>query len=265
MAKQSITRAIAVLTDFGLQDGYVGMMKGVMTSINPYSPIIDISHQILPQNLWAGRFCLMNAYPYFPEDTVFLAVVDPGVGTQRRGVAIKCSQGYLVGPDNGLFSGILSQDSAIAAVSLTNKNYWRVDDVSFTFHGRDIFAPVAAYLASGVPLEALGEYIAIDSLVQLSLDSPERIENKIEGCIQYIDQFGNLITNIPSPQVKDEKWSIIINNQSIKFGVTYGEVATGKMISLIGSHGWVEIAVNGGNAQEKLKVQWGDKVTLIFE
>ncbi|MGK7941169.1 MAG: S-adenosyl-l-methionine hydroxide adenosyltransferase family protein [Crocosphaera sp.] len=260
MAKQ----AIAVLTDFGLQDGYVGMIKGVMTSINPHSPIIDITHQIPPQNIWAGRFCLMNAYAYFPQDTVFLAVVDPGVGTQRRGIAIKCSQGYLVGPDNGLFSGILSQDTAIAAVSLTNKDYWRVDDVSFTFHGRDIFAPVAAHLAFGVPLEMLGESIAIDSLVELPLEDAEIIENKIEGFIQYIDQFGNLITNISSHQLIDQNWSIMINRQNIKSGVTYGDVAPGEMISLIGSHGWVEIAVNGGNAEKILNLQWGDQVTLVF-
>ena len=145
MMQPSKTKAIAVLTDFGLEDGYVGIMKGVMTTINPNIPIIDLTHQIPPQQIWAARFCLMNAYPYFPKDTVFLAVVDPGVGSQRRSVAIKCSQGYLVGPDNGLFSGILAQDLAVKAVSLTNTDYWRVPNVSLTFHGRDIFAPVAAY------------------------------------------------------------------------------------------------------------------------
>ncbi|MDJ0508485.1 MAG: SAM-dependent chlorinase/fluorinase [Crocosphaera sp.] len=265
MTNKSITRAIAVLTDFGLQDGYVGIMKGVITSINPHSNIIDITHKIPPQNIWAGRFCLMNAYSYFPQDTVFLAVVDPGVGTQRRGIAIKCSQGYLVGPDNGVFSGIFNQDPPLAAVSLTNRNYWQVDDVSFTFHGRDIFAPVAAHLSSGVSLEALGESIDIDSLVKLSLEFPEIRGDKIQGFVQYIDQFGNLITNIPSPQVKDKKWSIIVHNNRIKSGLTYGDVAPGEMISLIGSHGWVEIAVNGGNAQERLNFKWGGKLTLILE
>lgn len=254
-----------MLTDFGLKDGYVGMMKGVISSINPEISVIDITHQIPPQNIWASRFCLMNAYPYFPENTVFLAVVDPGVGTQRRGIAIKCSQGYLVGPDNGLFSGILSQDPAITAVSLTNKNYWRVNDVSSTFHGRDIFAPVAAHLASGVALDMLGESIIIDSLVKLSLESPDIIENKIEGSLQYIDQFGNLITNISSNKFMNKKWSIMINNQTIKSGLTYGDVTPGEMVSLIGSHGWLEIAVNGGNAQKTLNLTWGDKVTVIFE
>ncbi len=265
MMKQSKIKAIALLTDFGLEDGYVGIMKGVIATINPNIPMIDLTHHIPSQQIWAARFCLMNAYPYFPKDTVFLAVVDPGVGSQRRSVAIECSQGYLVGPDNSLFSGILEQDPAKKAVSLTNTDYWRVRDVSLTFHGRDIFAPVAAYLASGVPLEALGEAISIDSLIDLPLESPQIINKNIQGSIQYIDHFGNLITNVLAHHVKDKNWSIIINNQKIESGLTYSDVGLGEMITLIGSHGWIEIAINGGNAQEKLQLQWGDKITIIFE
>ncbi|MDJ0600981.1 MAG: SAM-dependent chlorinase/fluorinase [Crocosphaera sp.] len=265
MMQQSKTKAIALLTDFGLEDGYVGIMKGVIASIHPCIPIIDLTHNIAPQQIWAARFCLMNAYPYFPKDTVFLAVVDPGVGSHRRSVAIECSQGYLVGPDNGLFSGILEQDPAIKAVSLTNTDYWRDPDVSFTFHGRDIFAPVAAYLASGVPLEALGDSIPISSLVNFPLASPHITEKKIEGSIQYIDHFGNLITNISSDQVTDKNWSIKIDDKMIESALTYSDVAQGHIIPLIGSHGWLEIAINGGNAQEKLKLQWGDKITVILK
>ena len=265
MMQPSKTKAIAVLTDFGLEDGYVGIMKGVMTTINPNIPIIDLTHQIPPQQIWAARFCLMNAYPYFPKDTVFLAVVDPGVGSRRRSVAIKCSQGYLVGPDNGLFSGILAQDSAVKAVSLTNTDYWRVPNVSLTFHGRDIFAPVAAYLAAGVPLEALGEVIPVNSLVNFPLDTPHITEKKIEGSIQYVDHFGNLITNILSHHVKDKNWWITVDDRMIKSGLTYSDVAQEEMITLIGSHGWVEIAINGGNAQEKLQLEWGDNITIMFQ
>ena len=263
MFKQSKT--IAVLTDFGLEDGYVGIMKGVMSSIYADLSIIDLTHYIPPQNIWAARFCLMNAYPYLPKNTVFLAVVDPGVGSKRRSIAIKCSRGYLVGPDNGLFSGILLEDPAIKAVSLTNTDYWRVPNVRFTFHGRDIFAPVASHLASGVPLEALGVDIPLNSLVSLPLDHPKVTENKIIGSIQYIDHFGNLITNISSYQVKDKDWLIQIDDKIIKSGLTYGDVNRGENIPLIGSHGWLEIAVNGGNAQEKLQLKWGDKITVIFQ
>lgn len=259
------TTAIALITDFGLQDGYVGIMKGAIACINPHLTVIDITHKIPPQNIAAGRFCLMNAYPYFPDGTVYIAVIDPGVGSQRRGVAIQFSQGYLVGPDNGLFSGLLSLSRAIAAVELTNINYWRVPDPSTTFHGRDIFAPVGAHLASGVPLEALGTPVTLNSLVKLPLEEVTIIANNIRGSIQYIDHFGNIITNIPGELVKDENWSVAVREQISKTGLTYSDVNRGELVSLIGSHGWVEIAVNGGNAQQQLQVNWGDQVTLVVD
>lgn len=260
----SSIKTIALLTDFGLQDGYVGIMKGVIASINPQVNVIDITHNIAPQQIIEGRFCLMNAYRYFPQDTVFVAVIDPGVGSQRRGVAIQCSLGYLVGPDNGLFSGILSQSRAIAAVSLTNTDYWRVSDPSLTFHGRDIFASVGAYLASGIPLENLGDVITVDSLINLPLDAPCIVKKGIQGMIQYIDHFGNLITNIPADQVVGKNWSIVINDQTIQSCVTYSDHPLGELLTLIGSHGWVEVAINGGNAQQQLQVTWGEQVTVLF-
>ncbi|HAC62260.1 MAG TPA: hypothetical protein DCF68_01670, partial [Cyanothece sp. UBA12306] len=226
--------------------------------------IIDISHNISPQNIAAGRFCLMNAYPYFPRGTVYVAVVDPGVGSQRRGVAVQFEEGYLVGPDNGLFSGVLSLSKAIAAVELINTNYWRIPQPSSTFHGRDIFAPVGAHLASGVSLEKLGTFIDPDSLVKLPLQPVAITANNITGYIQYIDYFGNIITNISGDLLKNKNWSIIINNQKIKKALTYSEVNQGELVSLIGSHGWLEIAVNGGNAQEKLQVNWSYKVNLLL-
>ena len=260
----STPKTIALLTDFGLQDGYVGIMKGVIASINPHLTVIDLTHDLPPQQIWGGRFCLMNAYRYFPPETVFITVIDPGVGTQRRGVGIQLPQGYLVGPDNGLFSGVLSQSQAIAAVSLTNPTYWRIPDPSFTFHGRDIFAPVGAHLASGVPLENLGEAIAIDSLVDFPLESSQITEQEILGVIQYIDHFGNLITNIPAHHVREKNWSVVIKGKTIKPSLTYSQQPLGEIVTLIGSHGWVEIAVNGGNAQKMLQVHWGEKVTAVF-
>ncbi|MEA5535537.1 SAM-dependent chlorinase/fluorinase [Crocosphaera sp. XPORK-15E] len=260
----SKTRVIALLSDFGLKDGYVGIMKGVIASINPQITIIDLTHEIPPQQISAGRFCLMNAYPYFPLETVYIGVIDPGVGSQRRGVAIEVPGGYLVGPDNGLFSGVLSQVQAIAAVALTNRNYWRVPAPSLTFHGRDIFATVGAHLASGISLEKLGQSIDIESLVNFPLEPIKITEKGLKGTIQYIDYFGNLITNIPAAQVRGKPWSIIIKNQTIKHSLTYSDRQPGELITLIGSHGWVEIAVNRGNAQQRLQVQWGEQINLVF-
>ena len=253
--------SITLLSDFGVQDVYVGVMKGVIAQINPGLQVIDLTHQIPPQNIAAGRFCLMSAYSYFPSDTVHVAVVDPGVGSQRRGVAVKFAGGYLVGPDNGLLSGVLSLSPAQAAVELTNPDYWRSPHPSSTFHGRDIFAPAGAHLASGVPLEQLGNLIDPNSLVQLSLPC-QQTEAEISGCIQYIDTFGNLITNIPAAAVKGT-WSVKVKDIFIPSGHTYSDRQVGELIALGGSHGWVEIAVNGGSAQSRLQLDWGDSIAVV--
>jgi S-adenosylmethionine hydrolase len=253
---------ITLLTDFGWQDVYVGEMKGAIASINSQLQAIDLTHEIPPQNIAAARFCLLNAYPYFPFGTVHIAVVDPGVGSQRRGVAIQFADGFLVGPDNGLFSGVLSSSPALAAVELTNTDYWRTLNPSTTFHGRDIFAPVGAHLASGVSLPQLGNSIDPDSLVKLSLPELIITESKIVGCIQYCDRFGNLITNIPADEVSTQSWSMIIKNKAIPTVQTYSDVPKGGIAALVGSHGWVEIAVNGGSAREKLQLDCGDAVEI---
>lgn len=252
---------ITLLSDFGAQDVYVGVMKGVIAQINPGLQVIDLTHQIPPQDIAAGRFCLMSAYSYFPASTVHVAVVDPGVGSQRRGVAVKFAGGYLVGPDNGLLSGVLSLSPVQAAVELTNPDYWRSPHPSSTFHGRDIFAPVGAHLASGVSIEQLGNPIAPDSLVHLSL--PYQHEAEIRGCIQYIDTFGNLITNIPAAAVKGF-WSVKVKDFVIPSGKTYSDRQVGELIALGGSHGWVEIAVNGGSAQSRLQLDWGDSIAVVM-
>ncbi len=254
---------LTLLSDFGYQDVYVGVMKGVIATINPQLKVVDLTHKISPQNIAAGRFALMNAYPYFPTGTVHVAVVDPGVGSQRRGVAIQIEEGFLVGPDNGLFSGILAKSPGIAAVELTNSQYWRVPFPSHTFHGRDIFAPVGAHLAKGAALKELGKEVDINSLVQLPLQSYKSMPGKIIGYIQYIDHFGNLITNIPSTEVKDKSWLIVIGNQRIPLTQTYSDRPVGKLVSLIGSHGWLEVAVNGGSAKEVLGLNWGDNIKLM--
>ncbi|MEA5595179.1 SAM-dependent chlorinase/fluorinase [Rivularia sp. UHCC 0363] len=259
--KSTKQRLLTLLSDFGISDEYVAVMKGAIAQINPMLRVIDITHQIPPQNIIAARFCLMNAFPYFPVGTVHVAVVDPGVGGKRRAVAVELAQGFLVAPDNGLISGVLSQNSAIAAVELTNPDYW-LTQPSNTFHGRDIFAPVAAHLANGISLQKLGQEINPESLVKLDLPECSRKDDILIGCIQYIDHFGNLVTNIPQNFVKGKNWSAEIQGNTIKAQKTYSDVKIGEIIALIGSHGWVEIAVNGGNAELELGVKFGDEVRI---
>jgi hypothetical protein len=266
---------LTLLSDFGLSDVYVGVMKGVIAAINPELTPIDLTHQIPPQNIALARFALMTAFPYFPAGTVHVAIVDPGVGSNRRAIALVVGTdpdnptGFLVGPDNGLFSGVFSQSPILAAVELTNRQYWRVPEPSHTFHGRDIFAPVGAYLATGVPFSDLGEAIAAESLTQLNIPAVQiepldETTTRITGCIQALDHFGNLITNIPGRQVVDSKWSIVVNEMIIAGGQTYSDSLVGELVALIGSHGWVEIAVNNGSAQAKLNLQWGDPIQLLI-
>ncbi|BAU63267.1 hypothetical protein STA3757_06270 [Stanieria sp. NIES-3757] len=257
-----MSSVLTLLTDFGWQDVYVGVMKGVIARINPDLQVIDLTHDIPPQNISAGKFCLLNAYSYFPERTVYVAVVDPGVGSKRRGVAIEFAGGFLVGPDNGLFSGIFSQRTIIAAVELTNSNYWLSNNPSQTFHGRDIFAPVGAHLASGVALSQMGKFIDPASLVSLPLPQLQITETTITGCIQYIDHFGNLITNIPG-EIVNQSWSVKVKETVIAIAITYSEVEHGTVVALVGSHNWLEIAVNQGNAQKKLQLEWGDPITIF--
>lgn len=258
-------RILTLLSDFGLSDVYVGVMKAAIASVNPAIAVVDLTHQIPPQNLAAARFCLLNAYKYFPTGTVHVAVVDPGVGSSRRGVAVEFAAGFLVGPDNGIFSGVLSQSPAIAAVELTNSQYWRTSQPSTTFHGRDIFAPVGSHLASGIPLKQLGKEIDLSSLAQIDLPECQSTTTEITGCIQYIDYFGNLITNISGTKVKGKAWSITAAGQSIPGQTTYSDRPVGSAIALIGSHGWVEIAVNSGNAQQQLQLDWGVAVQIVLE
>lgn len=255
---------LTLLSDFGLSDVYVGAMKGAISQINPNLSVIDLTHQIPPQNIAAARFCMLNAYDYFPSGTVHVAVVDPGVGSMRRAIALEFAQGYLIGPDNGLFSGVLSQSSATSAVELTNSQYWRTPAPSTTFHGRDIFAPVGAHLANGVALSQLGEQIDIDTLVQLDLAQVRVTPLGIYGCVQYIDGFGNLITNIPASYVQERNWHVVASALDIPGGKSYSDVIAGSAVSLIGSHGYIEIAISCGNACSQLQIGLGAEVQVLI-
>ncbi|MCY6492939.1 SAM hydrolase/SAM-dependent halogenase family protein [Leptolyngbya sp. GGD] len=254
---------VTLMTDFGLSDAYVGVMKGTIAQINPRLQTIDLTHKIPPQDITSARFQLMTAYPYFPDGTVHVVVVDPSVGSSRRAIAVQLKAGFVVAPDNGLVSGIL--EHAVAAVELTNRKYWRSQTPSATFHGRDIFAPVGAHLASGVPLKELGDEIDLNSIIKLPIPDAIATENGIQGVIQAIDHFGNLITNIPGERFFNCSWSVQIH-QSIYAGhTTYADAKVGEIIGLIGSHGWVEIAMNHGNAQSYLKLGIGTSIVTVIQ
>ncbi|HEY9656552.1 MAG TPA: SAM-dependent chlorinase/fluorinase [Crinalium sp.] len=275
---------LTLLSDFGLSDPYVGVMKGAIAQVNASLTVIDLTHQIPPQDIALARFTLMTAYPYFSAGTVHVAVVDPGVGGTRRAIAVAIGEvaaqptGFLVGPDNGIFSGVFAAHPIIAAVALTNPRYWRTSSPSATFHGRDIFAPVGAHLDSRVPLTEMGDRLKPKTLIRLNVHVFRRLENdrleahstemriavladggdvncssyKLTGCIQAIDHFGNVITNIPEAQVSGKQWSLSINNVTLPGQHTYSDSLPGELLALVGSHGWVEVAVNGGNAQARL-------------
>jgi hypothetical protein len=258
------TRLVTLLSDFGLSDVYVGVMKGAIAQVNPHLTVVDLTHQIPPQNIVAAQFALADAYPYFPTGTVHVAVVDPGVGSHRRAIALQLERAFLVGPDNGLFGGIFQQHSLIAAVELTNPDYWRTPTPSQTFHGRDIFAPVGAHLASGVPIAHLGEAIEPETLVESVVPTCKPTSTGIAGCIQYVDRFGNLVTNIPATAVAGKTWSVTVGDLIILSSQTYSDAQPGGVVALIGSHGWVELAINGGSASAQLELNWGDPVEVLF-
>lgn len=255
-------RIITLLSDFGLSDVYVGVMKGVIAQINPTLNVVDLTHQIPPQNIAAASFNLINAYPYFPVGTVHIAVVDPGVGSYRRAIALQLNTGFLVGPDNGLFSGVINQNPVVKAVELTNSKYWQTTRPSTTFHGRDIFASVGAHLATDVPLEQLGTAINPATLVTLAIKKTTPTATGIAGYIQYIDHFGNLVTNISAADLGGKTWRVLVGDRLIPASLTYSDGQPGEIVVLIGSHGWLEIAINGGSAQSQLQLDWGARVEI---
>jgi S-adenosyl-L-methionine hydrolase (adenosine-forming) len=257
-------RVLTLLSDFGDRDIYVGVMKGVIAGINPGLNVVDLTHQIPPQDIVAARFNLMNAYAFFPPNAVHVAVVDPEVGSQRRAIAIATAHGCFVAPDNGLLSGVWLHTPILSAVALTHPHFWYTPTPSQTFHGRDIFAAVGAHLASGVDLEQLGSPLDPTTLIQLEIPQCQRIGTKIVGAIQYIDHFGNLVTNIPAAALDERDWQIRLPSEPAPIpGLSrYHQVSLGAAIAVIGSHGWVELAINQGNARQHWNVIIGMPVEL---
>jgi S-adenosylmethionine hydrolase len=255
---------ITLITDFGLSDGHVGAMKGVMHSIAPDVTLFDISHNIPPQDIHHGGYVLMTAYAYWPANTIHVIVVDPGVGTERRAVAVSTERGTFIAPDNGVLSYVLVRDRVISAVSLTNQDYWH-HPVSPVFHGRDIFGPAAAHLAAGVSLPRLGDPIDPEQLVTFSVPMPHRhADGHITAHIQHIDTFGNCTTDVPGDWVRARaSWKVYVQAQVIE-GIehTFGDVPEGELVALVDSAGFVAVAVRNGSAADALELSMGSPIEL---
>ncbi|OAG28417.1 SAM hydrolase/SAM-dependent halogenase family protein [Thermodesulfatator autotrophicus] len=244
---------IVLLTDFGLKDHYVGVMKGVIKSITPEVDIIDLTHEVPPQEVKAGAFLLGVSYHYFPCKSIFVAVVDPEVGTGRKGILVSAGDYFFVGPDNGIFSFVLEKEEIFSAWELKNKAYFR-SEISSTFHGRDIFAPVAAHLARGVPPKELGP--PLKNITRLPWPKIIKEEDRLKGAVIYADRFGNLITNIHEKNLTGRKIKkVIYQGLEIPFLKTYALAPPKSLLALIGSEGYLEIAVSQGSAAEKLGTQ----------
>ncbi len=260
---------IALLTDFGIQDIYVGVMKGVIWDICPKAKIADLTHEIPPQDITAGAMALWGAFRFFPQGTVFCAVVDPGVGTKRKAIAVQTSKHFFVGPDNGLLWWSVSESEVVKVVELQNRTYF-LPVVSNTFHGRDVFAPVSAHIAKGVPIDEFGPKIHLDELVKLP---PLRAcfgDCNVIAQIVHIDRFGNAITNLRRDEFERwlestgrKNWTATIRDFSFKsLNRSYGEVPEGEPLLLFNSYDLLEIAVNRGNASEMLGIRKGDQMEI---
>lgn len=256
---------ITLASDFGMRDYYVSAMKAVILAINRQVRLIDVSHEIPPQDIMAGAWVTKNSAFLYPSGTVHVVVVDPGVGTKRKPVALRIKDQMFVGPDNGLFTLVADQDD-YEAFELTNTSFWS-NERSNTFHGRDIFAPIAAHLSKGVPLDELG--VRIDELVSYRWALPVADNEGIQGWVMHIDHYGNLITNIT-----DEMLNGITSKSPIKIYVgntilneivrTYADVSSGEPAALIGGSKNLEIVVNNGNAEQLLGAHKGAPISVLF-
>lgn len=250
---------ITLTTDFGSL--YPAALRAVILQINESANIIDITHSIPPADIRAGAFALYSVVEYFPKGTVHVAVVDPGVGTRRRPIAISAGGQYFVGPDNGLLIPAARKLGEMEVYDIRNEKLRC--NLSSTFHGRDIFAPVGAYLSGGMQLEEVGN--KIDDFVDMDSENAEIYGNTIKGEVVFIDDFGNIITNIPKDmilKIADLGTELYVSGNKMPFLRTYGMVGIGDLLALIGSHCFLEISVNQGNASRVLEIKNHDKVTV---
>ena len=260
---------VTLTTDFGLTDEYVGVMKGVILSLAPTTQIIDLSHGIEPQNIAQAAYLIDNSSRYFPDDTVHVLVVDPGVGSNRRLILVGARRQLFLAPDNGVLSLVIDDEFSFAH-AVTNKELY-LHPVSRTFHGRDILAPVAAHLAAGIAAETVGPPLDRNELTQLHLAASVSTDGKsIKGGVIQVDRFGNLITNIhrqTAQKLADENnasvLTVIIGARTINNIVAcYAETAPGELLALFGSRDYLEIAINHGDAGKLLGITTGEIVQL---
>lgn len=259
------SKIVTLLTDFDYRDAYIGILKGVISKICPTAMIIDISHEVKRHSISQGAFLLSQASQYFPTGTVHLVVIDPGVGTKRRRIAIQSKNFIYVGPDNGVLYPAAWKDEIVKAVEITEKRFM-LKKLSSTFEGRDVFAPIAAHLANGLKIEELGPMIY--DLVKYYFPLPSLHNDTIVGEITHIDGFGNIVTNIPRGLLKQFK--VIEGNfievstdsisEAIKFCSTYEEAQIKSPLLIIGSSDRLEVSVNQGSAKDYLKVEVGAKL-----
>jgi len=259
-------KIITLITDFGTEAGYLGAVKGVILKINPDLQVIDISHDLRPFDVWEGAFVLKNSYRFFPKDTIHMAVVDPGVGSKRKALLIISENYSFVGPDNGIFSFVYEDEKILKMINVNNSEY--LLGKSSTFHARDIFAPVAAYLSLGVKPEEFGS--AAKECLKLKIPSPKIENNLIAGEILWVDRFGNLITNLDYNLVKKimskKDFRIVIGKKIIKrISNSYYEGKEKEILALLGSSGYLEVSANQENAEEILKKRRGDKFKVEFK
>ncbi|GIV10658.1 MAG: hypothetical protein KatS3mg020_0149 [Fimbriimonadales bacterium] len=272
-----MSRLIALLTDYGYVDTYVAQVKAVLLSLCPTCELLDLTHGVAPQHIRSGAYLLATAIPYLPDGTIIMAVVDPGVGTVRRAIAVQGARYTYLAPDNGLLSLAQRDDPPLQAVALENPRY-HLPQVSSTFHGRDLFAPVAAHLANGVPLNTLGTPIEPASLVQLPDIEPEFTADEIHCKPLHVDQFGNVVFNLRREAFEqylrraDIPASAIVSlmgrdAQATRLPLvrTFGEVAQGEPLAYWGSNGYLEVAVNGGSAARSLDIAADSVLIIRFE
>jgi S-adenosyl-L-methionine hydrolase (adenosine-forming) len=254
---------IAFLTDFGTRDHYVGAMKGAALSVCPDATLVDITHDIAPHDILGGAVALAAAFKYFPAGTIFVAVVDPGVGTKRRGLAASANDYRFVAPDNGLLTLAFQEAPPEIVVELTNPQYARAE-ISRTFEGRDRFAPAGAWLACGTALEALGP--SVDRWHVLDVPVPNPADGALHGQVLVVDRFGNLITNIDRPTfdafASTGAAMVALGGYRARVAQTYADAGHGEICALFGSSDRLEIAVNGGSAAEQLGAARGARVVV---
>ena len=249
---------ITLTTDFGTRDWFVGSMKGVILGVNPQAIVVDITHEVPSGDIRAGAFALAVSYRYFPRNTVHVAVVDPGVGSNRAALVVKTADYYFVGPDNGVLSVALAKEKVLEVWQAENQTYFR-RPVSSTFHGRDVFAPMAAHVTTRVLMDSLGR--KLKDYARLSWPMPQVVGGVLRGEIVYIDRFGNAISNIDSPATSVSKVRVA---DKVQCGIKrfYQEAPAGQPLAIMGSAGYLEIAVNGGNAALALGLKLGDIVEV---